>query len=180
MANAWGSRSVIGIYDFTFGTPVSMGRVIKVGYGFGKQIIADSLKKRGWSLGWVSAIDSEGRTIWIANAHRGDLGQAQTRCHQRYFNYHESVPFNHFRLRHFGYDCSGGPCPHSEERGEEHCQDSQERRTQHCKGHKKSRAHCSRNAAYAVGRGNSYCSLNLLTRFDHVASSIVNANHGIM
>jgi hypothetical protein len=23
-------------------------------------------------LGWVSAIDAEGRTIWIADAHRGD------------------------------------------------------------------------------------------------------------
>jgi hypothetical protein len=23
-------------------------------------------------LGWVSAIDHEGRTIWIADAHRGD------------------------------------------------------------------------------------------------------------
>jgi hypothetical protein len=23
-------------------------------------------------LGWVSAVDSEGRTIWIADAHRGD------------------------------------------------------------------------------------------------------------
>jgi hypothetical protein len=30
------------------------------------------LKKAGWSLGYVSAIDSEGRTIWIADAHRGD------------------------------------------------------------------------------------------------------------
>jgi hypothetical protein len=29
------------------------------------EIIADSLKKRGWSLGWVSAIVSEGRTVWI-------------------------------------------------------------------------------------------------------------------
>ncbi len=36
------------------------------------EIIADKLKKRGWSLGYVSAIDSEGRTIWIADAHRGD------------------------------------------------------------------------------------------------------------
>jgi hypothetical protein len=36
------------------------------------EIIADNLKKRGWSLGYVSAIDSEGRTIWIANAHRDD------------------------------------------------------------------------------------------------------------
>ena len=25
-----------------------------------------------WSLGYVSAIDSTGRTIWIADAHRGD------------------------------------------------------------------------------------------------------------
>jgi hypothetical protein len=36
------------------------------------EIIADNLKKRGWSLGWVSAIDSNGRTIWIADAHRDD------------------------------------------------------------------------------------------------------------
>ena len=36
------------------------------------EIIADKLKKRGWSWGCVSAIDSEGRTIWIADAHRGD------------------------------------------------------------------------------------------------------------
>jgi hypothetical protein len=30
-----------------------------------------SLKAR-WSLGYVSAIDSNGRTIWIADAHRDD------------------------------------------------------------------------------------------------------------
>ncbi len=36
------------------------------------EIVADNLKKRGWSLGWVSAIDSEGRTIWFADAHRDD------------------------------------------------------------------------------------------------------------
>ena len=36
------------------------------------EIIASNLKKAGWSLGWVSAIDREGRTIWIADAHRGD------------------------------------------------------------------------------------------------------------
>jgi hypothetical protein len=33
------------------------------------EIIADRLSKAGWSLGWVSAIDSEGRTIWIVDAH---------------------------------------------------------------------------------------------------------------
>jgi hypothetical protein len=36
------------------------------------EILADNLSKAGWSLGWVSAVDSEGRTIWIADAHRGD------------------------------------------------------------------------------------------------------------
>jgi hypothetical protein len=36
------------------------------------EIIADNLKKAGWSLGWLSAIDPEGRTIWVADAHRGD------------------------------------------------------------------------------------------------------------
>jgi hypothetical protein len=33
------------------------------------EIIADRLSKAGWSLGWVSAIDSQGRTIWIVDAH---------------------------------------------------------------------------------------------------------------
>jgi hypothetical protein len=36
------------------------------------EIIAENLKKRGWSLGYVSAVDSQGRTSWIADAHRGD------------------------------------------------------------------------------------------------------------
>ncbi len=36
------------------------------------EIIADNLKKAGWSYGYVSAVDSRGRTIWIADAHRDD------------------------------------------------------------------------------------------------------------
>jgi hypothetical protein len=36
------------------------------------EIIHWNLKKAGWSLGYVSAIDSNGRTIWIADAHRDD------------------------------------------------------------------------------------------------------------
>ena len=36
------------------------------------EIIADNLHNTGWSLGWVSAVNREGRTIWIADAHRGD------------------------------------------------------------------------------------------------------------
>jgi hypothetical protein len=40
-----------------------------VNYG---EIIADNLSNVGWSWGCVSAIDCSGRTIWIADAHRGD------------------------------------------------------------------------------------------------------------
>ena len=36
------------------------------------EIIADRLSKAGWSLGWVSAVDCQGRTIWIVDAHRDD------------------------------------------------------------------------------------------------------------
>jgi hypothetical protein len=35
-------------------------------------MIADRLSAAGWSLGWVSAVDSQGRTIWIVDAHRDD------------------------------------------------------------------------------------------------------------
>src|SRR5207249_8375207 len=31
-----------------------------------------NLSKAGWSWGYVSAIDSQGRTIWIADAHRDE------------------------------------------------------------------------------------------------------------
>ena len=36
------------------------------------ELIADNLSKAGRRWGCVSAIDSNGRTIWIADAHRGD------------------------------------------------------------------------------------------------------------
>jgi hypothetical protein len=36
------------------------------------EIIADNLSKAGWSWGCVSALDREGQTIWIADAHRDD------------------------------------------------------------------------------------------------------------
>jgi hypothetical protein len=35
-------------------------------------LVADKLSKAGWSWGCVSTIDSNGRTIWIADAHRDD------------------------------------------------------------------------------------------------------------
>lgn len=34
--------------------------------------VADNLGKAGWSWGCVSAVDSQGRTIWIAYTHRDD------------------------------------------------------------------------------------------------------------
>jgi hypothetical protein len=36
------------------------------------EVIPDNLSKAEWSWGCVSAIDSSGRTIWIADAHRDD------------------------------------------------------------------------------------------------------------
>jgi len=33
------------------------------------EIIADNLHKAGWSYGYVSALDREGRTIWVVDAH---------------------------------------------------------------------------------------------------------------
>jgi hypothetical protein len=36
------------------------------------EIMADNLSKAGWSWGYVLAVDSQGRTIWIVDAHRGD------------------------------------------------------------------------------------------------------------
>jgi hypothetical protein len=34
------------------------------------EVIARNLKKSGWSYGYVSALDSRWRTIWIVDAHR--------------------------------------------------------------------------------------------------------------
>jgi hypothetical protein len=33
------------------------------------EIIADNLSKAGWSWGCVSAVDPQGRTIWIVDAY---------------------------------------------------------------------------------------------------------------
>jgi hypothetical protein len=37
-----------------------------------EEIIPDNLSKDGWSRGCVSAVDSRGRTIFVADAHRGN------------------------------------------------------------------------------------------------------------
>jgi len=33
---------------------------------------ANKLNKAEWGMGWVSALDCEGRTIWIVDTHRDD------------------------------------------------------------------------------------------------------------
>ena len=45
------------------------GRIRRVKYW---EIIADNLSKAGWSWGCVSAVDRDGRTIFVADAHRDD------------------------------------------------------------------------------------------------------------
>src|SRR5437773_5572547 len=36
------------------------------------ELIADNLSKAGWSCGCISAVDSRGRTIFVADGHRSD------------------------------------------------------------------------------------------------------------
>jgi hypothetical protein len=48
-----------------------------------RELIADNLSKAGWSLGWVSAVDSEGRTLWIVDAHRGDGKRFVVRANEK-------------------------------------------------------------------------------------------------
>jgi hypothetical protein len=48
------------------------------------EVIADNLSKAGWSWGYVSAIDSSWRTIWIADAHQGDEKLCLKKERERY------------------------------------------------------------------------------------------------
>jgi hypothetical protein len=36
------------------------------------ELVADKLSKAGWSWGCVATVDAFGRTIFVADAHRGD------------------------------------------------------------------------------------------------------------
>jgi len=40
------------------------------------EIIADNPSKAGWSWGCVSAVDANGRTIFVADAHRAAMVNA--------------------------------------------------------------------------------------------------------
>jgi hypothetical protein len=47
------------------------------------EIIADDLRKAGWSLGCISAIDSQGRTIWMFDAHRDNGKRFVVRANEK-------------------------------------------------------------------------------------------------
>jgi hypothetical protein len=47
------------------------------------EIIADNLSKAGWSWGCVAVIDSNGRTIWIVDAHRDDRKRFVVRADEK-------------------------------------------------------------------------------------------------
>jgi hypothetical protein len=64
------------------------------------EIIADNLKKNGWSWACVSAIDSKERTIWIADAHHDDGKRFVVRAEEKLnaFLELEAAVCNHQRL----------------------------------------------------------------------------------
>jgi hypothetical protein len=47
------------------------------------KIIADNLSKGGWSWGCVATVDSRRRTIFVADAHRGDGKRFVVRADER-------------------------------------------------------------------------------------------------
>ena len=44
------------------------------------EVIADNLSKAGWTWGCVATIDSNGRTIFVADAHRDDGKRVHRAC----------------------------------------------------------------------------------------------------
>jgi len=44
------------------------GRILPVKW----ELVANNLSQAGWSCGCVTAVDSKGRTISVADTHRGD------------------------------------------------------------------------------------------------------------
>jgi hypothetical protein len=81
------------------------------------EIIADKLSKAGWSWGCVSAVDSDGRTIFVADAHRNDGKRFVVRADEKLtaFLQLESV------IRHCSTRAFQSRCQHHRKRGSRHC-----------------------------------------------------------
>ena len=73
------------------------------------EIIADNLSKAGWSWGCVSAVDSNRRTIWIADAHRGDGKRFVVRADEKLtaFNELESAILRGVRMNRLASESAG-------------------------------------------------------------------------
>jgi hypothetical protein len=61
------------------------------------EIIADNLHDAGWSWGCVSALDSHGRTIWIADANRDDGKRFVVRADEKLTAFLELESATHIR-----------------------------------------------------------------------------------
>jgi hypothetical protein len=77
------------------------GRMLHAKYW---KIIANNLSKAGWSLGWVSAMDSNGRTIWIVDARRGDGKRSVVHADEKLTAFLE-LESAILRLRRIGLTC---------------------------------------------------------------------------
>jgi hypothetical protein len=56
-------------------------------------------------LGWVAAVDSEGRTIWIVDAHRGDGKRFVVRADEKlaaFLELESAIRFVQLNRRQFG------------------------------------------------------------------------------
>jgi hypothetical protein len=47
------------------------------------EIIADNLRKAGWSCGCISSTDQEGRQFWVVAAEREDAGRFVVRADEK-------------------------------------------------------------------------------------------------
>jgi hypothetical protein len=70
VAHLWHARSDGSYHFYGCSVEVKTGTIGRVKRYW--ETIADNLSKAGWSWGCVSALDCEGRTTWIVDAHRGD------------------------------------------------------------------------------------------------------------
>ena len=71
------------------------------------EVIADNLSKARWSWGCVATVDSSGRTIWIADAHRDNEKRFVAHADEKLTaflelesaNRHEEEPYTTERLQ---------------------------------------------------------------------------------
>ena len=63
-----------------------IGRIGRVKYW---EVIADNLKKAGWSCGYVATVDYEGQTVWTVDAHRDNAKRHIVRAYELWTAFRE-------------------------------------------------------------------------------------------